>query len=560
MFFKGKKAQGAAAGAASRGSKILGGLLKTGRGAKIAASKIKPLASAGFSQSAMAAGAIGGAGLGFILGRNKPGQVAQELVSSTIFLAIAVDIIGAVAFSRGGNPMAPLIAHVIFFWYLRSKGSDTLLNLAFVLNLFPLVMIPSVVNAHFDWLQYKPLLLTIGNGIFPVWTIYIGFLRNPQKSLIQKIVFWFFLLGFLGWGIQTGIVAGSYEAVQQASPEQIKAVEDFFANLAGGVINVGKGAVKTVTSIPDAVGTVLSAQIAEAGGEELYGEPKERPKLGIVIQDHPYGLRKLGDEKIAKAVLFVPNLPDENFLEISDVTCLAGKDAKPIRADELKERLDGGEKIRIFYNSPMTVTCTFTEENTDDFEAISSVELSVKYDFEENAKLITYLMREDLREELKSRGEEPLDFMAVPRSKRNPTTVYDNGPARIGIGPVDLTTPPFGIGPGLTYPDFELVIGNKPDFNGAISSISSIDITLPEGFALEGPKCAFAGNNPYSLKEDVQEENKLQFENIKSSRYFNCDMKINDNALGDASFAEVEFDVAVAFTYETTKTVRLKSS
>ena len=70
-------------------------------------------------------------------------------------------------------------------------------------------------------------------------------------------------------------------------------------------------------------------------------------------------------------------------------------------------------------------------------------------------------MDADLREELLISGEDPLDLITVPANMRKPVPRYDNGPAELGIGPLELRNPPLGIKDDKYYPAFEFGIKNR---------------------------------------------------------------------------------------------------
>ena len=120
-----------------------------------------------------------------------------------------------------------------------------------------------------------------------------------------------------------------------------------------------------------------------------------------------------------------------------------------------------------------------------------------------------------------------------------------------------------GVIEGKTYPDFELVIGNKPDFNGVIKRVNNVVLRVTNGIELEeSDDCAFVrtAENEFTIPEQITDRfKKSHFSNIKSSRLFTCDMNIDTaKVLGGQSFAEIEFDLDVDFTYETQKSVPVR--
>lgn len=466
-----------------------------------------------------------------------------------IILAAIVSILG-IGLAMSGQ--SSLIIDVLFFIFLiitlhTNLKTDWALIIVAVLEIgaslsgiTPIRTLPEVLrNVAFNplmpwWLVYTVLKSGGKGGKLPavLYVITVTFLIGLAYFNIsdqQKVVF--------GYDLTTG---------GRLTTEQIETAREIAGQGGKGALQLVKD---TVTTTVGGISGFFNARIQEAGGEELFGEPKERPKLGIVIQEHPSKSIEFGDNTIVKAILLLPNLPEQQeYMEVEDITCTA-EGAKPVKAKEFREGM------KIFYNSPITVTCEFP---TNDIEKASSVEMSVKYHFRENAKLITYIMRADLLDELRTKREDPLDFMAVPNSKRHPTTIYDNGAAKIGIGPAELLAPPFRIENGLTYPHFEFVVGNKPDFQGVISRINSIDLTMPEGFSLKADECAFraAGGNTYTAAQAIKQYEK-KFTTIPTSKYFLCNMEIGEDSLRSASFAEIEFDANVDFTYETKKQLSL---
>jgi hypothetical protein len=262
-------------------------------------------------------------------------------------------------------------------------------------------------------------------------------------------------------------------------------------------------------------------------------------------------------------------LPDRNFLTITNIRCWKGVSPTDVSFEGnlqqfTKEDLQKG--VKIFYNRPVTVSCNFAK---DKLAGASSVQFSVEYEFEENAKLITYFMKDYLLEDLLIKGENPLDFMDIPSGSRRPSTIYDNGPAKIGMGPIELLNPPMGVETeaekDVLYPNFELVIGNQADFSGTISKVKSITITMPEGVSLiEDETCYFesaGAENVFVIKQSAIEDERLQFENIASSRLYTCGMSIDaEKVLRGSSFSQVEFEVDIDFIYEAKKSISTKSS
>ncbi len=543
------------------------------KGAGIIGKSTMPAAGMAASSVIGAAKGIGGGllgGLGFGIGANAGANLTAG--SSSIILAIVADIIAGIVFAAGGNPatffMLAIGHYLLFSKYKRELGKDSWLILALFLNISPIIVKIISANYGFGFLNNEIFRLTpLGNGIFPIWFIYAGLLRNSGKGLISKAVYVLLFIGFVGWAIDDGIAQGAYADITAANPQEIGAVDKFLVGIAQGVATSGKTTLGFIRSVPNAVAARLNSQVGAAGGATLFGKEKEeQPKLGIVLEKHPSGATKSGDNTIiVKGLITIPNpLEDRSFLTVTKIRCYHTKSRTDAEVEGkvleyTEETLQKG--VNVFYNRPLTVSCAFDKE---ELGSVSTITLAVGYDFSSNAKLITYVMKDDLLEDLLVRNEDPLDYMAVPANKRKPVTRHDNGPARFGIGPVELNNPPLGVREEKTYPNFELVIGNKAsDFNGHIGKINNIVITLPRGFSLaDDGVCPFKRTsdepllytdpNKYSISEEAMEAKSTDFTNIKTSRLFTCPMEITTgDALGTASFSQVEFNVDVGFTYET---------
>lgn len=525
--------------------------------------------------AAGAATNIGGGllgGLGFGVGGKFADVMSKSAMGiKPLLLAIAFD---AFAYFTGEvNIFFGIFFHIVIAWILLSKyiSGDKFLRILFWSKLFVLLYIllvgyfPAILNQFPE--LHRWVFLTVGNHAFPIATMYIiftGFISNRTGGIIVQLLYAaaFFALIFFAYDKAQDEVNGIFMKagidIKATLPAEQKTVfTSFVQDLIQSTKTTGGKFLMALRNSPQSIANLINPKLKAAGGEALFGKEKEeQPKLGIVLASHPSGATKSGDKTIVKALITIPNpLEDRSFLTVTSIRCYH----KQSRTDYETEgrvleysQAELQEGLNVFYNRPVTVSCEFS---TEDLAGASAVKFAVGYDFESNAKLTTYVMKDDLLEDLLIRNEEPLDYMAVPSNKRNPSTKFDNGPARFGIGPVELNNPPLGIKDGKTYPEFELVIGNKnAEFNGVISKVNSILITLPSGFSLkESDTCAFKKeeSGKYSINEKAMEEKATDFTNIKTSRLFTCPMEVKTaDALGTASFSQAEFNADVDFTYE----------
>ncbi len=543
-------------------------------------------------------GSIGGAaanagggllgGLGFGIGGKITDLASKSAMGlKPLMLAIAFDVI---AYLTGEfNPIFGLFFHVVVAWILLSKylSGDKFLKILLWSKISVLLYI-LLIGYFPSILQHLPelnrwIFLTVGNHAFPIATMYViftGFISNRTGGwLVQAIYIVSFLaLIFFAYDKAQDEVNGIFEKagidVKSIMPEGQKTVfSTFMTDLIQSTKTTGGSFVKALRNSPQAIAGFIDPKISAAGGDALFGtEKKEQPKLGIVIAPHPSGATKAGDKTIVKALITIPNpLEDRSFLTVTKIRCYHknSRTASEVEGTVLEYTTDVIQQgVNVFYGRPLTISCEFNEK---DLSGVSTVKFAVGYDFESNAKLMTFVMKEDLLNDKLIKNEDPL--LGVPTSKRNPSTKYDNGPAKFGIGPVELNNPPLGIADGKTYPAFELVIGNKKaEFNGVIDKVNNILVTLPNGFSLKvtSVTCPFksAGENKYSINEKAMEDKSTDFTNIQSSRLFTCPMEIDTagalvavsntgGGLG-SSWVEVEFNVDADFTYETEVDVSTK--
>ncbi len=525
------------------------------KGAGIIGKSTMPAAGTAASAAIGAAKGIGSGifgGLGFGIGANLTTNLTAGFwVILFAFLANMM-VINNLLQGKSVIMIHVVIALVLYLFIMKG---DSLIFVMLALSLLPAFtsILPSSSITTF-------IANTFANPFLPWWFIYAGLFRNTQKGKLATAVFWFlvFVLMAVGYMYGGAEIARAANIEERLTPEQIQAYETGKTGVITAMGKLSSDIATNIQTIPQSIERFFNPKISAAGGDALFGTTKqEQPKLGIAIQNHPSGATRQGDTTIIKALLTLPNQPeDKNFLTITGIKCyhLQSRTDAEVDGRVLEyspEELQKG--VNLFYNRPLTVSCEF---DSGDMEGISTVKIAVSYDFETNAKLITYIMKEDLLEELLIK-EDPLDYMAVPSNRRNPATRYDNGPAKFGIGPIELMNPPLGVKGGKTYPAFELVIGNKPEFNGRIGKVNNIAITLPRGFSLTSMEtCAFKAlpddTEKYLLNEAAVKAKPTDFTNIQSSRLFTCPMAIDTQAaLGAASFEQVEFDVDADITYET---------
>ncbi len=535
------------------------------------------LGGAGSTAKSIGSGLFGGFGFG--IGAHATNVLAQSTMGlKPLLIAIALD---SFAFFTGEfNPLFGVFWHVILIWILLSKyfPGDKILRIMFWSKFFVLFYI--LLAGYFPTiLQYFPevhrwVFLTAGNHAFPIATLYVifsGFISNRAGGILVQAIYIisFFALLFFAYDMAQDEVNELFEKagidIKATLPAEQKTVfTAFMQGLVRSTKTTGGKFLEAIRNSPQAVANFINPKVEAAGGEALWGKKKEeQPKFGIMVESHPSGAANSGGKIIVKALITIPNpLEDRSFLTVTKIRCyhLKSKSDAVVEGtvrEYTQQQLQQG--VNVFYNRPLSVSCEFNE---NDLTGVSTVKFAVGYDFESNAKLTTYVMKEDILEDLLIRNENPLDYMAAPQNKRRPTTKYDNGPARFGMGPIQLNYPPLGIKDGKTYPDFELLIGNnKAEFNGFIGKVNNIIITLPNGFSLKGAACPFksAGGNKYSISEKAMADKPADFTNIESSRLFTCPMEVKTaDALGTASFNEVEFNVDAGFTYETEADVTAK--
>ena len=495
-----------------------------------------------------------------------------------IILSLLVDVLTTVLL-MGGNP--PLLFHIvwgIFLFYLVSDESgkrDPLVFIFLALNVLPAFLSWAFGNFLPESSISVFIANSIGNPFLPWWSIYAGFLKNPQSSKLLSIIFWLWILLFLAVGYTLGEEAISEIAGAQVDRGLVEGQKESFTSgfgfAVGSVANFVTDQVKLITQLPNSVKKWIE-DVLNPGSQ---AEPE--PERGIRIVETSF-IQVSKKEKQFKASLQIEETGDlNNFLEVTDVECIHEDTGSWTKAEEVTKAAGKGENIKVYSRFRKTVTCPFfNEEEFDEcpdefncldeeaFEDLDRVKLFVDYDFTTKASLTSYIMREDLLEELLTDGQNPLDFIfkkgTADYGKKVGTT-YNNGPASVSIGPIEFNTPPLGVYEDKDYPDFQLTIRNKPLFRGHITRIKDVSVKVPKGFTLgaeEDDSCPLIKfGNEYITSPIVIKEEELLFSDIKDKpKGFICGMRINaTEALGDASFSQVAFEANVNFIYRVASSI-----
>ena len=542
-------------------------VIETGRKAADSPVGRKVLGAGSAAGGMMSAGAGFAGAATFGAASSLTGRLTNNLGTGlpVIIFALLVDLI-AIDFVLKGSPYY-LAVHAVVgaLMYLFIMKRDPLALGILALNFLPL-MITQLPSSEVTLVIAN----TIANPFIPWWFIYAGFLRNRREGKIASVIFWAFVLVFMAIGYHVGgdriaEVAGDIGV----GSGQREAAETAKEGVVNAVIKLGKDAFEGIKGIPNALfGGIWTNVKDPLGLDYIWGEPeKEQPKLGIVItKEDP---AELGDKIIARATLnIIEPIPDGTFLTISEIECWHEEGQSGTeeygKISGYREK-DFQEGIKIYYGKPISVFCEFGEDQLD---GVSSVKLAVRYHVYADAWLKTYFMKHEILEQLLISGEDPADYIGLNSRQRYPSTKYDNTPARFGIGPKELLTPPIGIkedgriGPGF----FVLSVGNRGfEFNGKIARINSLQVTLPDGIRLndtENDECVFQDENKdnvYSLNPKVIERKWGSFSDIESERIYICEMFVK-NATAALQHAEAEFRVNADFDYEvgTTLSTRVR--
>ena len=547
-----------AAARAGKTARVLKGVASGGK--KVAGSAAaRKVMSAGSSAGGMMGAGAGIAGAAaFGTASSLTGRLTSNLGTGLPIIAFAliVDLI-AMDFILKENPYH-LAMHVIVgvLMYLFIMKKDTLVLGIVALNFLP------YITARLPGSEITIIIAnTIANPFIPWWFIYAGFLRNRREGKIASLVFWSFVLVFLAIGYHIGggqIAKAANVSDVQLTPDQREAAETAKEGVVSAVLKLGKDAFEGIKGIPAALMNIGRPGDLFPGLNYIWGEPeKDQPKLGIVItQAEP---ARIGDKVIARATLRIKEpLPDGVFLTVSDIRCWHEKGMSGGETGNVTEYgpEDFQKGINVYYGRPSSVSCEFGEEQ---LKGVSNVKLAVQYHVNANAKLKTYFMNNDVLENLLDEGEDPADFLGLKSWQRRPNTVYDNGPARFAIGPIELNNPPIGIKEGTIRPAYFIVtVGNRADFQGKIAKVNSLELTLPQGIELSGEDCMFRKEGEvYIASPENMRDNPDSFSDIKSERVFICRMQVADKTEALKN-AEVEFKVNMDFDYETQGSLSVK--
>ena len=80
------------------------------------------------------------------------------------------------------------------------------------------------------------------------------------------------------------------ETNQEIGPQEREFAGNFVSAAGQGAVSSYIALRDGILGFPKFVESIIDPRIATAGGEDLYGEPKEQPRLGVVILAHPTGV------------------------------------------------------------------------------------------------------------------------------------------------------------------------------------------------------------------------------------------------------------------------------
>lgn len=404
------------------------------------------------------------------------------------------------------------IAFALWTWLkLRNELDDpAIANNAVSLGLF----LDFVGGGLIGWMGFRFGMNTMsvfGNRVLvPVWFIFSLIYTSRyegEKPLWLKLlvgaVITFYLVVLAGENFAYADYAQelSYSEIREAKTVAHKAWD----NIKGFSVEVAYG-------LDEGIGSFWEGLIMRGAGP-YYGYAEDTPPVGIFLEvEEP-------EAPVATKASFYAEVEAKTLgiIESVPVTarCWWGEDY-----EEENEGIITPSKVEIYDGESETFRCKFealsSEADEITFEASAS-------GLESTGELPVFFIDKELKREMKKKGED-LFFGYYAGKSVQPRMTYTNGP--LGIGTTALNQPI-----SINKEDVDRVLGirliNRWD-KGEISSIKSLNVTLPRGVELSAcdhdfaPPKTIGEQNTYSF--DTSEFEPL--EEIDEEAYFLCDMTI----------------------------------
>jgi len=407
-----------------------------------------------------------------LVGKDKSPTAVLWNVIVLIFLMITTGLVFQF------NPIA--MFHMIFililwFFYLRDQSDVVRSNKILLAFLFADLYLFSILNALSpgvaEWFVGFPFLFLATN--YYVW-------QKSDNRLAEFFIFaafaWYFLMG--GPAIATNLQLAGFEGLRDDLPSL------------GEFWKVGKKKL-----IVDPAQQAAEAARAWITGRIQYAitgkvEENQYEPLGVYLEGVQSAEPRFYEDEdiIIWGSVKARTLDDPVNIKLG---CYVKDDDKKLFARDNGE-VDPKPKFSVFALEDQDFVCRFdgcdikNDKDCDDAvlkKGPNTVTAYAEFNFQTLSYLKVYFIDKERRRAMIREGIDIFDEFDI--TDRNPTPIYTNGPAEIGM---ETTDPLISVSDDyLVFPRFSLSLQNRKGWEGTITELKELVLFFPEGVTLDIP-------------------------------------------------------------------------
>jgi len=409
----------------------------------------------------------------YLVSSQKSPKVIASFVALLIFVMISIGL--AVRF----NPIAMVhIIYIIIFWFFYVKvgqpgpiQSNNILLVFLSLDLYAFSIINLVSPDLADLFVGFPILFLV--SMYHIW-------KQSNNSLALGLIFasfaWYFLMG--GPALADNLGLAGFEGVVERLP---------FSNLGElGRIGQKKLIEEPFEKISVAAKAWLSGKIQYA----IHGKVEENQyePLGVYLERIQSAEPRFYDDEdvIIWGSVKARTLDDPINIKVGCYVKDINDKKKKNQADEV----DPNKTFSVFSLEDQDFACRFNfcklKKDNDCVmrQGSNFITAYADFNFETLGYLKVYFINRERRRAMVREGLDVFDEFDI--RDKNPTPVFTNGPAEIGM---ETNSPLISVSDEyLAHPRLSLTVQNRKEWKGTIKKLKELILFFPKGVELEIPE------------------------------------------------------------------------
>jgi len=447
------------------------------------------------------------------------------------------------------NGYARIFIYIIlgFIGYLIFKGTGgrvlqtiTLITLA---NIFMPELIQRLPRAGLTSLSFAVLFA-------PFWGIYIYSKTKDYIKIINLIGTLYILICLV---LFINYMIGEHPEIlggQSFTLDSIGATREFGKQFADFWNNFWDSTIEFIISIPKTIQNWINESMEYATGGYYHGQEEQVAEpLGVFLEDVEPTAEEyfVGDTVTVWATLKAKNIGKEPIK--TKVDC--GIDNWWEDLEEPSISIEPDDEFYMEGYDEVDIDCSVDEPLPEGYYDFS---INATFDFETDARLLTYWMDKERYRAVTRQGKDIFDEYDIPEEE--PIAEFSSGPVAIGIG---LGKPPILIGENYLRPRFGATIRSNWQ-RGFIYKVESFELMVPKELELDIESCS-EEVEPAGIEEDMRVYkvvNVEDLENIENYHTVSCRFaEVNKNVLDPTPITLKYMKARAKYTYVIDKTIEI---